>query len=383
MITRNLVTMYHVVTASRKRGLLCLATMLCLMSCRESTNPASGAMPALWRSPVVTPGQDWVDGTPAVDAGRVYIQEANTLAALDASTGARLWTRRIRFAAAPPPTTLVADGGVLYVSETDSVMAVDGATGRTIWNVHPDSQAVVVPALDATGLYTGQRGLAVAYAFERATGALRWKVNTVVGSAYPAYVSGLAAAGDVVYVAVEKSLDPNGVASKGVLVALDRATGAELWRYETPGSKDFFLGAPIVVGTKIIVNDFYAGPLIAIDIRTHGELWRADVVGTIRAAVIGSSVFAAGADTKARAIDLETGQVKWTAETGSGSFGVGACGSSFFVSAFDLRRYDAATGAITGQTNRSAHGEFISNVASDGTRAYAVSDRGVFAFACP
>jgi outer membrane protein assembly factor BamB len=323
-----------------------------------------------------------VNGTPAVDAGRVYIQEANTLAALDAATGTRIWTRGIRVAAAPPPTTLVADAGVVYVSETDSIMAIDGATGRTIWNVHPDSQAIVVPALDATGFYTGQRGLAVAYAFERTTGALRWKQNMVIGSAYPADVSGLAASGDTVYVTVRKALDLNASISTGVLVALDRATGAELWRYETPGTKDFFYGAPIVRGTQVIANDVYAGVLIAIDTRTHGELWRADVGGASRAVIIGSTIFAAGADTKARAIDLATGALKWTGETGSSSFGVGACGNSFFASAFLLRRYDAATGAITGEADRIASGGFFSNVASDGAHAYAVAGNGTFAFDC-
>lgn len=339
-------------------------------------------MTLIWSSPVVTGGQEWVDGTPAVDASRVYIQEGNKLAALDAGTGARVWTRQIRVAAAPPPTTLVAGGGVLYVSETDSVMAVDGATGHTIWSVHPDSQAVVVPALDETGLYTGQRGLAVAYAFERGTGALRWKVNTVIGSPYPAYVNGLAAIGDTVYVAVQKSLDPNGVASKGVLVALARASGAELWRYETPGSKDFFLGAPIVVGTTVIVNDAYAGPLIAIDSRTHAELWRTDAGGSIRVSLVGSNVIAAGTDTKARAIDVGTGAVKWVAETGSSSFGQGACANSFFVSANELRRYDAVTGAITGVADRTVYGGFFSHVAGDGTRAYVIAGKGTFAFSC-
>jgi outer membrane protein assembly factor BamB len=339
-------------------------------------------MTPVWVSPVVNSGQDWIDGTPAVDQGRVFIQEGNALAGLDAASGKRLWSRPIRIAAAPPPTTLLANGGVVYVSETDSVMAVDGTTGRTIWSAHPDSQAVVVPALDATALYTGQRGLAVAYAFDRVTGALRWKTNVIVGSAYPASVSGVAVAGDTVYVAVRKALDPNGAASTGVLVALDRASGTELWRYETPGTKDFFYGAPLVVGPRVIVNDFYAGPLIAIDVRTQQEIWRADVVGTVRAAIVGSTVLAAGADNKARAVDLSTGAVKWTAETGSGSFGVGACGNSFFVSAGNLRRYDVGTGAITGETSQASYGAFVSNVTSDGARAYVVAFGGTLAFEC-
>ena len=359
-----------------------LAVLVGAVGCHETTGTSNSEMSPIWISPVANVGQEWVNGTPAAADGRVYIQESNALVGIQAATGARLWTRRIRVAAAPPPTTLLADAGVLYVSETDSVMAVDGATGNTIWSVHPDSQAVVVPALDATGLYTGQRGLAVVYALERANGSVRWKVNTVVGSAYAAHVRGLAVSGDTVYATVEKWLDLNGVASKGVLVALDRLTGAELWRYETPGSRDYFFSQPIVAGNQIILTDAYAGVLIAVDSKSHAERWRVDVGGANRAFVIGSTVLAAGATTKARGIDLETGVVKWVAETGSSPLGAGVCGNSFFVSAIDLRRFDMGTGALTGVANRASSGGFFSYVAGDGTRAYAIGGNGAYSFGC-
>jgi outer membrane protein assembly factor BamB len=372
------VTMYFR-TAFSASALVALAGSA---GCGDSTGVGGRDMRALWASPVVSAGQEWIDGTPAADQGHVFIQEANQLVGIDAGTGARLWSRQIRAAPAPPPTTLLAADGVLYVSETDSVMAVDGATGRTIWSMHPDSQAVAVPAVDATGLYTGQRGIAAVYALERSNGILRWKQNVVPGNQFGAFIHGVAVSGDTVYAAVEVWLDLNGVSSKGVLVALDRMSGMELWRYETPGTKDFFLGAPIVTSTKVIVNDAYAGPLIAVDKRTHAEVWRSDAGGSSRAVVIGSMVFTAGHDTKVRAIDLETGTVKWQASSGSSAFGLGACGNSVFVSAFHLRRFDATTGTLTGEANRDTYDDFFSNVASDGTRAYAVAGRGTFAFSC-
>ena len=364
------------------RYLSSLTLLATLTGCTDSTKPAGGGLELLWRSPVAIVGQDWVDGTPAVDGGRVFVQEGHSLVAIDAASGARLWSRRIRIAASPPPTTLLANAGVVYVSETDSLMAVEASTGRTIWSVHPDSQAVTEPALDNSGFYTGQRGLAVVYALERATGAIRWKTNVVVGSAFAAHVRGVAVVGDTVYAAVEKYLDRNGVAAKGVLVALDRMTGTELWRYETSDSKDFFYNAPLVVGSQVIVNNFYRANLISIDARTALVQWSTDVGATVRAVVIGDRVLAAGSDTKARALDLRTGVVKWTGSTGSSSFGVGACRGNLFVSAFDLRRFDGATGALTGNADRGVYGGFISHIASDGTRAFAVSSNGVFAFAC-
>ena len=365
-----------------KRYLISLTLLATLTGCTESTKPAGGGLELLWRSPAANVGQDWANGTPAVDGGRVFVQEGHSLVAIDAASGARLWSRRIRIAASPPPTTLLANAGVVYVSETDSLMAVEASTGRTIWSVHPDSQAVTEPALDNSGFYTGQRGLAVVYALERATGAIRWKTNVVVGSAFAAHVRGVAVAGDTVYAAVEKYLDRNGAAAKGVLVALDRMTGTELWRYETPGERDFFYSAPLVAGSQVIVNNFYRGTLISIDTRTHLELWTTIVGGTGRGIIDGQQIFTAGFDTKARALDLRTGVVKWTGSTGSSAFGLGVCGSNLFVSAFDLRRYDGATGAISGNADRGVYGAFTSHITSDGTRAFAVSWNGVFAFAC-
>jgi outer membrane protein assembly factor BamB len=328
-------------------------------------------------------GADWTDGTPVVDGGRVFVQEGNQLVGLDATSGARLWSRPVRLSPAPPPTTLRASTGVVYVSETDSIMAVNGATGATLWNVHPDSQAVTEPALDATTLYTGQRGVPVVYALSRTNGAVRWKVNVGAGYSFRAHVRGVAVSGDTVYASVERYLDLNGGNSTGVLVALTSLDGHELWRYETTGTKDFLLGAPIPAGHLIIINDFYAGDLVAVDVVSHQEVWRTPVGGAVRAVLVGSTLYTAGSDANARALDLSTGVVKWSAPTGSSAFGIGTCNGNFYVSAFHLRRYDPASGQITGEASVGpADGGFVTHVANDGAKAYVAGTGGVAAFPC-
>lgn len=341
-----------------------------------------GSLPPLWVSAPTTAGGEWIGGMPAVDGGRVFVQEAYNLVGLDAATGKRLWSRRIRIAPVPGPTTLRAGGGRVFVSETDSVMAVDAATGTTIWTVHPDSQAVVVPALDDANFYTGQRGIPVVYAVARDNGVVRWKVNVGVGYTLPAHVHGVAVSGDTVYVAVERYLSTNGVRVSGVLVALDRRDGHELWRYETAGTQDFLRGAPVPVGKLVVVSDFYSGDVVAIDVTTHKEAWRTAAGGPDGVFVVGQTVFVAGTDHFARALDLATGAIKWTSDTGSSDLGYGACGANFMVSAFILRRFDGATGALTGQSGVGGATGFVSYVATDGTRGYLTASNGVFAFAC-
>lgn len=360
-----------------------LAVPLLAVACGNGTGPSDGGLRLIWSSPRTQAGSDWTNGTPAVDANRVFVQEGNQLIALDASSGARVWSRAVRVAAAPPPTTLRAADGIVYLSETDSIMAVNGATGATIWTVHPDSQAVAEPALDGTTFYTGQRGIPIVYALARADGAVRWKVNVGSGYTFRAHVRGVAVAGDTVYASLERYLDLNGVSASGVLVALAASDGHELWRYETPGTKDYLLDAPLIAGRLVLVNDFYKGDLIAVDMMSHQEVWRTAVGGTERMALVGQTVLTAGVDAKARALDLATGALKWTAETGSSAFGLGTCGASLYVTAFHLRRYDAATGAITGESQvGSMDGGFVTHVASDGTRVFVAGTSGVAAYRC-
>jgi len=364
--------------------MLALFLPLLVSACGSDSpsGPGKDGLVTVWRSAPTATGGDWVGGTPAVDAGRVYAQEANNLIGLDALTGTRLWSKKIRVAPQPPPTTLLADRGNVFVSETDSIMAVDGATGATLWSVHPDSQAVVVPALDATTLYTGQRGVPVVYALNRQTGARRWAVNVGAGYTFAAHVHGVAVAGDTVYAAVERYLNVNGVTSSGVLVALDRNNGHELWRYETPAGHDFLLGAPVPHGAIIIVQDYGEGDLVAVDVHTHREVWRTEVGGPVGVEVVGEVLYTAGVDHTARALDVTTGAIKWAMDTGSSAIGIGGCSGGFWVSAIKLRRFDDATGRITGESTAGGAGGFVSYVASDGTRIYVSGTSGVTAFMC-
>lgn len=345
--------------------------------------PGGGdALRPIWSSAATMAGADWVGGTPAVDGGRVFVQEGYNLVGLDAVSGRRLWSSRIRVAAAPGPTTLRAGGGRVFVSETDSVMAIDATTGVTIWSFHPDSQAVTSTALDNTSFYTGQRGVPVVYAVARDNGAIRWKVNVGATYTFPAHVRGVGVAGDTVYAAIDRYLNPNGGTSTGVLVALDRGDGHELWRYETPGTRTFLFGSPVPIGRLILVSDYQNGDVVAVDMVTHKEAWRTAVGGAAGLFVVGQRAFVAGADHQARALDLATGAVKWTTDTGSSDLGYGACGANFMVSAFVLRRFDGDTGKITGESNVGGAAGFVSYIASDGARGYVTATNGVFAFAC-
>lgn len=376
---------------------LVICTIVMATTCSDpvSAPGAGSALAIAWR---VTPSTgttgNW-PGTPAVEGGRLFVQVGHDVAAFDAATGRELWTRRVRIAPFPPPTTLLTGAGRLYLSETDSVLAMDQSTGRTLWAFHPDSQAVVTPALDADALYTGQRGLPVVYSLRAADGVLRWRTTIGAGYEFPAYVEGLAVSGDTVFVAGHRNLVQNGYISSGVLVALDRQDGHELWRYETtpgvtgsPSSRSLFRGAPRLAGNIVSVLDYGAGTVVGVDRTSHRVVWQGDLGSRdapIVAALRDNVVYVGGSSGGVFALDAVTGARRWQRDVGGSVLGIGICGGGVLVNEDHVKRLNTSTGAITSSLDPVAgiyDAPFSSSLASDGVRAYIVGSDGVYALKC-
>ena len=164
-----------------------LAGVAC--ACQSGTVPSgSGTPTVVWRATLpVNPQQIWI-GRPASDPTRTIVAAGNQLFALNSATGALLWQHRVRNAAVESSTFPLIGAGRVYLPEVDSTFALDATTGATIWTFHPDSQGVVVPAIDATTIYIGQRGIPTVYALDKLTGALRWRMNLGVGYTFGACV---------------------------------------------------------------------------------------------------------------------------------------------------------------------------------------------------
>lgn len=365
-------------------GAACLSLGCSELGVQSDTGPVR--LHTVWHTR--TPGSGvsgWL-GRPAVDGGRVFVQAANEALGLDAATGAVLWSRPVRRAPSPPPTTLLARDGRVYVSETDSVLALDAATGRTVWNFHPDSQAVVAPALDATNLYTGQRGRPVVYALGLADGVPRWRVDLSAGRdySYQTDVKGVAVSGDTVYVAITRGLTANYYKTSGVLAALDSRDGHELWRYETPGEFHGFADAPLVGGGLVIVNDFMGNAVVGYNVAAQRVAWTGtlDRNGPTASELHSGVVYVAGADAHAWAFDAITGAVRWKAGGLGSALGGAYCASGFFVNDERLRRFNAASGSLTGQTDAGSGLVFSSNIVADGQNVYFTGADGAYAVAC-
>ncbi len=138
--------------------------------------------------------------TPLVLGGRVYLQDLNSnVYALDESTGRLLW--RKRFAQMNGgPNGLAAGYGRVYGNTSRAVFALDAVTGELVWShrlVHRRSAEIDIAPIVANGLvYTstigrppGGRG--VIYALDAATGRSRWTFDTIARAwAVPAEAAG-------------------------------------------------------------------------------------------------------------------------------------------------------------------------------------------------
>ncbi len=172
--------------------------------------PAGGPK-KLWSTPI---GGDYAG--PAISAGKVYIQDrqlargakessnpfdrkavkgSERLLCLDAKTGKELWkyeypsNYEISYPCGPRGTPVVADGKVWALGAMGDLFCLDAATGKKLWHVNfPRDLQAPVPlwGFAASPLLDGDRLIClvggpggVAQAFDRNTGAVKWKALTL------------------------------------------------------------------------------------------------------------------------------------------------------------------------------------------------------------
>jgi outer membrane protein assembly factor BamB/predicted phosphodiesterase len=277
-----------------------------------------------WRVP--TPRT--VRGGLAVTDGTVIAPQIDgVVLGFDATTGAERWRHELSAGLAPQAGAVfaapAADHGDFLVGNQRSLAVLSATGGTPIWTADPvpegqDSQSAAAIAIaDGIAVGTFNRALGGVIAWDRASGARLWSVldgSTVAINASPIIaddsvyivsgadeVSALDLQGQVRW---REKLDPDGfdwgnatigtpALADGVLVvptlyrdlvALDAATGTELWRVGgTPsplrathyrgGDEAGFAASPVITGGIVWAADT-AGLVSAIDLQTGRVLWQ-------------------------------------------------------------------------------------------------------------
>jgi outer membrane protein assembly factor BamB len=253
------------------------------------TWPAEGPK-VLWTAPV---GVGF--GGPAVSDGKVYLLDrdekvGDTLRVLDLATGKELWT----FAYAAPGefmfpgsrTTPTVDGGLVYISgPLGDLHAIDTKTHKAVWHKNiwkdfggaaelPRWAVVQNPLIRRDLLYVApQTAEAGVVAYDKRTGALKWKSAPLSGTAGYVSPSIMNIGGKDQLIMVMAAVGRGRNAKDGSVNGLDPETGEVLWTYtgwQCP------IPAPQPVDARdgrILITGGYNAGSAMIQVEKKGQRW--------------------------------------------------------------------------------------------------------------
>jgi glucose dehydrogenase len=271
-----------------------------------------------------------IGSSPAVADGVVYfLGRDGRLQALKADDGTPLWSFRTQgeavFAAhgmfglprngepVPDPWDLylsspLVHGGRVYVGSSDGcVYALDAKSGALDWAWHTGGMVHSSPALAGKNIVVGSWDGAV-YALDADSGEERWRYQTGVEQK-TSIMFGIQASplvdGDTVYIG----------SRDGFFYALDAVKGSLKWRYNAQGS--WIVGRAAQDADTVYVGTSDTGLLLALDKRTGKERYRFETkVWTYATPLrVGDAVVAASMKGQLHLLDARTGRERWTWRT--------------------------------------------------------------------
>lgn len=205
-----------------------------------------------------------VNSSPAIVNGTVYFGAGDhRLYALDAQTGEKKWSFEVSDSVGTPAIV----GGTAFFAHANGMTAVDLGAETAKWTFRAGANITTCPAL-ADGLVVFGSDDFNIHAVDARTGAEKWKFGTGLIHHPPAVHDG------VVY-----------AVSADNLHALDAATGAVKWTVNTQRAG---LKAPVVRGDELLVA---AGQfLLALDRESGREKWRFEAGGEITSPALSGGV---------------------------------------------------------------------------------------------
>jgi outer membrane protein assembly factor BamB len=235
----------------------------------------------------------------------------------------------------------VVAGGLLYVTDREGVHAVDASTGAFVWTADPggNSHWSGVSA-GWNAVFTASTGGRLSlWSLDASTGVVVWEAEVEGGNGITRPVP----AGDMVFLATHVTTGDE----PGTLHAYDAATGTERWSR----TSEHRFSVPAIVGGVVYTHT--TGTVFALDGSTGAVLWESQagsVVPDERTTVADGMVFAATEGGDLDAFDAETGELRWSVRVGTGlGPGVAVADGRVYASfgRFDVRltAIEAATGS--------------------------------------
>jgi len=252
--------------------------------------------------------EQFLNLAPAVVGSRVYVADRDgSVWAVELEDGKTVWHTRTGLALSAGVGVGNIAGLALVGTSEGQLAALDLETGEPRWQVDVSSEVLSVPQV-VDGVVVVQTVDGNITGLDAETGERRWihdrsvPVLTLRGSSTPLVQSGVALAGF----------------ASGKLVALDTASGRDLWevpvavaRGRTELQRIVDVDANPVLKDGVLYSTSYQGQLVAISLRNGQMLWKRDMSAYAGLAVDSSQVFVSDASSDLWALDRRSGRALW------------------------------------------------------------------------
>jgi outer membrane protein assembly factor BamB len=258
-----------------------------------------------------------IRATPAIHDGRLFIANG-AISIHDAASGRQRFqiaSDRFHMSSSLVPAEAATLGWTVFGSGMRGTSGfVDARApfdGRTRWRYDVPYHTTTIPTVSGNSVYFGTLSGELT-ALDAATKALRWQFQTAGG-----ILSAPAVANGTVYVTSwapapgqQGAVVPN---ASGLLYAVDAETGLERWQAETGSPVE---SGPAVAGGLAIVGG--GRSLFAFEAESGRPRWRFETGDAVRSspAVAAGVVYVGSLDGNLYAVDAETGEQRWALEAG-------------------------------------------------------------------
>ena len=307
--------------------------------------------------------------SPAVEGDRVYILDFGRLHCVSLQTGKLLYV--VSAYSSYPYTPTVVDGKVYVAAERDLFRCVDAYTGETLWERELLGLNVVNPIVDAGTVYvtadqTSEGGSCASPCFPKATewstlvaldketGEEIWRYSVADSSAVTRGVGFPTLAHEDIFFYVnyyEKTAYYTPDPKKSSMACLDARTGAPKWKSE--GILPF--PPADVLGLNPFWMTYYENRIyfsmrehvMCVDVETQEPLWEHKDVPGWALLSVGNGVVVVRSWAQVDCLDAETGKELWTIPVKGHSMPVMTEKEVFIEADETLYRVDIKSGKVT------------------------------------
>ncbi len=331
-----------------------------------------------------------ITATPVVDGGRIFAMDSQSVVTAVSTSGQRLWSASIAPGFDDEDDAsgggLAVGGDTLYATTGfGTLTALNVGTGQTRWTQRVDAAISGAPTVYGELVYMVSRD-GIAWAVHVDDGRIAWSLPGVPAQA--GMTGGAAPA-----ISDEIAVFPFG---SGDLVASFPLGGVLLWTASLAGQRTGrayavvgdITGDPVIDG-DVVYGGTSAGRTAAIDLRSGERRWTVRDGAMSPVWPAGGSVFSVTDESQLLRLDAESGESIWAVdlpyyrnprpkrrEAIHPQFGPVLAGGRLRVASGDgvLRSFDPATGALVATAD--IPGGAATNMAVAGGVLYVVSTRG-------